>query len=588
MIATNKTNIVIIGASGHAKVIIDIIERLNTCHIVGLIDSFKPKGTKMFNYTIIGKESDLLTLTKEYDFNLGIIAIGDNWIRKTLHNRIHTICPEFDFISVIHPNAVIGKNVKIGKGSTIMAGAIVNSDAKIGKFCIVNTKASLGHDSSINDYTSLAPNTTIGGNVKIGTCSAICLSASVIQDLTIGKHTIVGAAALVIKNVGDFKMVYGIPAKVVKTISKGEKYLYQASDFVKDKFSNQKQGNFKIITEKEEWDDTLSQIGNYDFYHTYDYHFLSKTNTEKPILLYYTFENKMIALPLLLRDIAETGFNDATSVYGYAGPISKNIDYNFKNERFVQAIKKYLKSMNVIAVFSRLNPYIPYQQTILKNLGNIVSQGKIVNIDLNLDLEAQRAIYSSRLKTHVNKARRLCYIRKASSKEDLEAYISIYHENMDRVHAKKSYYFNKAYFKQIANSDNFKTDILLAIDNETNEIMAGSMFISTNSIVQYHLSGSKKKFLHATPTKLLIDEMRIIATHKGYKFFNLGGGLGGRDDDSLFDFKSSFSKDFKEFDLWKFIVNEKVYNDLILKKGMDTESDFFPLYRSLDDLNVNM
>ena len=82
--------------------------------------------------------------------------------------------------------------------------------------------------------------------------------------------------------------------------------------------------------------------------------------------------------------------------------------------------------------------------------------------------------------------------------------------------------------------------------------------------------------------------MRIIATNNGCKFFNLGGGLGGRDDDSLFDFKSSFSKDFKEFKLWKYIVKQDVYDDLVAKKGVPEDSDFFPLYRSLNDLNINL
>ncbi|TPV34058.1 acetyltransferase [Paucihalobacter ruber] len=229
----NNSNIVLIGASGHAKVVIDIIEKLNRFTIVGLIDSFKPIGTQIFEYKVIGTEDDLPELTKKYHFNAGIITIGDNWIRKVIHQKIENLVPEFELITAIHPSAVIGKQVKIGNGTVVMPGAIINSAAKVGKCCIINTKVSLGHDSEMKDYSSLAPNVTVGGNVSIGSYTAICMGANIIQDISIGKHSIVGAGALVNKNIEDYNLVYGVPAKFIRKISKGEKYLYPASDYVK-------------------------------------------------------------------------------------------------------------------------------------------------------------------------------------------------------------------------------------------------------------------------------------------------------------------------------------------------------------------
>tara|TARA_R110002050_G_scaffold296426_1_gene456399 strand:- start:46737 stop:48509 length:1773 start_codon:yes stop_codon:yes gene_type:complete len=585
---TKKPNIVIIGASGHAKVIIDIIERLNKYNIIGLIDSFKPIGSSIFNYKILGSEKEITNLGNIYNFNEGIIAIGDNWTRKTIHNKIKRIAPHFGFINAIHPNSIIGKNVKIGTGTVIMAGVIVNSDARIGHFCIINTKASLGHDSILNEYSSLAPNATIGGNVEIGICSAISLGSNIIQDITIGKHSIIGAGSLVVRDIDDFSMAYGVPAKFIKKIKKGEKYLYhQKTENKKSKLIS-KDPYLKLITEEEQWNDVISEIGYYDFYHTYDYHKSSKSEGETPTLLKYRHNDVLIALPLLVRDIPNTNYKDATSVYGYGGPISKGVNNNFDNTTFVDQITKYFKSNSIISIFSRLNPYMRQQCVILKDFGNIISQGKIVNIDLSLTLDEQRALYRSRLKTHINKARRSCSIRRASSIEDIKTYIEIYHENMDRVKAKKIYYFSCSYFENLIKSKDFKTEILLAIDNESGEIIAGSMFIITNSIVQYHLSGSKNDFLHLTPTKLLIDEMRLIANDEGYKFFNLGGGIGGSDHDSLFDFKSSFSKDFKDFNLWNVIIDQGVYDNLVASKGINTNSDYFPLYRSLDQINIDL
>jgi len=583
----NKPNIVIIGASGHAKVVIDIIERLDEFFIIGLIDSYKPKDSFVFDYRILGKEDDIPVLSEIYNFNTGIIAIGDNWTRKLIYGRINEVSPNFKFISAIHPHAIIGKNVIIGKGTMIMAGAIVNSDAKVDDFCIINTKASLGHESVLEKFSSLAPNSTIGGNVKIGAYTAICLSASVIQDVKIGKHSIIGASSLVNKNVEDYKMVYGIPAKVIKSIKQGEKYLYHIGDYTKEKKPIKQSNGLEIITEKKNWDNVLNALGSYDFYHTYNYHMLSKIENKTPILLKYVENDVLIAIPLLVREIPNTKYLDATSVYGYAGPISKGITESFDNTNFKQALTEYFKKNNYVSVFSRLNPFIEHQCDVLNNIGSVKQQGKIVNIDLNLDLNTQRSRFRDRLKTHINKSRRLCTIREAKTKEDMQSYIDIYHENMDRVKAKNLYYFSESYFQNLLKNDSFKTTVLLAIDNESGKIIAGSMFISTNGIVQYYLSGTKNEFLHLTPTKLLIDEMRIKATNKGCKFFNLGGGIGGSDDDSLFDFKASFSKDFKEFKLWKYIVNQEVYDELVTKKGIQEESDFFPLYRALDDITIS-
>ncbi|PCI11199.1 MAG: GNAT family N-acetyltransferase [Flavobacteriaceae bacterium] len=345
-----------------------------------------------------------------------------------------------------------------------------------------------------------------------------------------------------------------------------------------------KKNTLKIITDKSNWDATLKSIGNYDFYHTFEYHHIGLLSHQTPVLLSYIEDSTIIALPLLVQKIAQTSYFDATSVYGYSGPISKNISDNFDNNRFIEALKIYFEDNNIIAVFSRLNPFINHQNTILKNYGELIQQGSVVNIDLTLGLDIQRQKYQNRLKTHINKSRRNCSIKKAASKEDIQRFIQIYYENMNRVNASKFYFFDKNYFLELINSNDFKTEILLAIDTKTKKAIAGSMFISTNNIVQYHLSGCKTEFLSMMPVKLLIDEMRLIATERKLKYFNLGGGLGSNNEDSLFRFKSSFSKDFKDFYLWKLIVNPKIYEELVASKNFKEDISYFPKYRYLEIL----
>jgi sugar O-acyltransferase (sialic acid O-acetyltransferase NeuD family) len=220
-----KRKIVIIGSSGHAKVIIDIVEKQNIFSIVGLIDARRTVGENTLGYPIIGNEDDLPSLIPTHNIEGCIIAIGDNWKRKLLADKLDSKTIAIEFVTAIHPSAQIGKNVTIGIGSVVMAGTIINSDATIGKFTIINTKASVGHDCSLGDFASLAPNATIGGNVRIGNFSAISMSATLIHSITVGEHSVVGAGSVVLDNINDLKIYFGVPAKVVRERIVGEKYL---------------------------------------------------------------------------------------------------------------------------------------------------------------------------------------------------------------------------------------------------------------------------------------------------------------------------------------------------------------------------
>lgn len=342
---------------------------------------------------------------------------------------------------------------------------------------------------------------------------------------------------------------------------------------------NLEEGDLKIISSEKEWKDTINNIGYYDFYHTYDYHALSKLNGEIPILLEYTEGKKKVYLPIIKRKIPNTDYFDATSVYGYAGPIQSNIDETFDNKKYIEKLNTFFKDEKIISVFSRLNPFIDYQETILKDAGTTEELGNIVNIDLTKDVDEQRTIFSKTTKRYVNKCRKTFDFKTSNSEEDILTFIDLYYENMDRVNADDKYYFSKQYFLDFVNSNDYKTDVLLAIDKESKEIISAAMMVKTNNIIQYHISGTRNDYLNISPIRLLIDEMRIKGTEEGYKYFNLGGGLGNQEDE-LFRFKASFSKDFKPFKVWKHIANKEIYNRLIEENNVkNIETSFFPLYR---------
>jgi lipid II:glycine glycyltransferase (peptidoglycan interpeptide bridge formation enzyme) len=330
----------------------------------------------------------------------------------------------------------------------------------------------------------------------------------------------------------------------------------------------------EVITEKADWKRELLNFNNFDFYHTYDYHHLSKKEDEAPILLVYKRNNSSIAIPFLKRKINGTSFSDLTSVYGYAGPIYNNVPLEFNNSFFANAFNEYLHENHVVSVFSRLHPYLKNQFSILNGIGETPVVGKVVNIDLTKSIAEQRTQYGKSTKNRVNKCRRIATVKEVSSPEDIEIYIGIYYENMDRLGAQDSYYFTREYFFDLLACEDFNTRIFLVLENETGKAMAGSMFIETNSTVQFHLSGTRTEFLKWAPANLFLDEMRLLATEEEHKVFNLGGGLGGQED-SLFKFKASFSKDYRDFRVWRYVNKPDIYKDLA--KGRI--GDFFPLYR---------
>jgi len=338
------------------------------------------------------------------------------------------------------------------------------------------------------------------------------------------------------------------------------------------------------IENRNKWTEIIDQCQQSDFYHTFDYHQITKKDGERPVLLKYSKGNSHILLPLLIRDIEGTQLKDATSVYGYVGPLGKHIDPDFDNSNFKSELDTFLKDNQIISVFSRLHPYIENQHLILKNIGEIVSHGKVVNIDLTRSSDDQKHDYKRRLRTYINEEHKEYEVIDGACEKYLDPFIATYCENMKRVNAKPSYFFGKKYFYELLASGQINAELIAAVHKETGEFAGGAIFTKKGKTIQYHLSGVKAKFFHLNPIKLLIDHAREKGTEEGYENLNLGGGLGGQVKDSLFYFKSGFSKDHREFTSWQYIVDQPKYDKLLkekegLEKPIDKSSCFFPLYR---------
>jgi sugar O-acyltransferase (sialic acid O-acetyltransferase NeuD family) len=193
------------GASGHCKVIIDIINKSNFETIEGVFDD-NPLIEIISNIPVSNKYSVDYFINKSL-----IIAIGNNNNRRKIVNRITA-----NYQTAIHPNSIIASDVIINKGSVIMAGAIINPNVYIGSHCIINSGSIVEHDCTINDFVHISPNASVAGFVSIGEGTHVGIGAVIIQGLKIGKWTTIGAGTVVLDDIPDYSVVVGNPGKVIK------------------------------------------------------------------------------------------------------------------------------------------------------------------------------------------------------------------------------------------------------------------------------------------------------------------------------------------------------------------------------------
>jgi sugar O-acyltransferase (sialic acid O-acetyltransferase NeuD family) len=191
----------IIGAGGHAKVVIEIIEEMgDTVEMVSAEDS---SVNELLGYQV----SHNLPLT---DLTV-LVAVGNNSMRKKVTSEITN-----GFGIAIHPKANLSARCSVGDGTVIMAGATINVGARIGSHCIINTNASIDHDCVMADFVHVSPGASLAGNVTVGEGTHIGIGSSIIQGVSIGKWATIGAGTVILRDVPDHAVVVGVPGKTIK------------------------------------------------------------------------------------------------------------------------------------------------------------------------------------------------------------------------------------------------------------------------------------------------------------------------------------------------------------------------------------
>jgi len=207
-------NLVIIGAGGFGREVAWLAERINqikpTWNILGFVDDAeKLHGSIVGSYPVLGGTEWLLEHKNDV---FAVCSIGASKTRKDVVNKLDGV----KFATLIDPSVIISDRVRIGEGSIICAGTIITVDIVIGSHNIINLDCTVGHDAVLKNFVTLYPSVNISGNTILGECVEMGTGSQIIQGIEIGNNTIVGAGAVVVKDLPSDCTAVGVPAKPIK------------------------------------------------------------------------------------------------------------------------------------------------------------------------------------------------------------------------------------------------------------------------------------------------------------------------------------------------------------------------------------
>lgn len=327
------------------------------------------------------------------------------------------------------------------------------------------------------------------------------------------------------------------------------------------------------------WERTLEGVPH-DVYHLAGYARVCDTHEPQRVQLgVVSSSSATLVAPVMLRAIdrevaGDNDLVDVVSPYGYPGPVCSSSDIDAQSKLFGFLLSG-LREVGAVTAFIRCHPLIGIELGAMERFGTVVIPGEHVIVDVAHLPDPLTASFRADHRRGVRLLREAGYRIEIDGEGHLEAFPDLYAENMRRVGAEAYYLFPDLYFAALATElpNNLHTVAVIAPDGQ---VAAISLLLLCGSLAAYHLSATDPRFLAAAPAKLGIVGLIEASSRLGVERLNLGSGLGGRKD-SLYEFKSGFSKARAPFATGRFVLNEEAYQ--ALSGGGASSADFFPPYR---------
>ncbi len=348
------------------------------------------------------------------------------------------------------------------------------------------------------------------------------------------------------------------------------------------------------ILQSNEWLETIRQCCTYDIYHLPFYSRLSQSRGEgEPTLFWHREQDHVICLPLLVRpvDVVDGSpeqiakYRDVSSVYGYVGPVTSWPDPPIDVVcRFQESLRRSLEEMNVVSLFTRLHPLVKNER-LVNGLGRCKFGGQTVSVDTSQSNEVQYSEFRRNHKADIVKLVKMgVSCSETTDETDIQIFADMYQQAMIRLGAPPSYFYPRRWFSEFLETTQAENRLFLCrLDGVA---ICGGIVTCCNGLVQIQLAATCSQYLSLSPSKLLFDHIRSWATESGACVLHLGGGVGTKKD-SLFHFKSGFSRRHHSFYTWQWIIDKPVYDKLTVQReklhrqnASSPMEGFFPAYRT--------
>lgn len=350
------------------------------------------------------------------------------------------------------------------------------------------------------------------------------------------------------------------------------------------------------------WDVLVTKMPH-DIYHRRSYHRLAERNDEgQALLAHYQEDDTIFCWPYLLRSLEDVAqdphFFDVTSVYGYPGPIVTGDASPAFVHRAMQATFDWWRQCRVVSVFTRFSPLLRNHlgiqeatpisaQATRPDIGGPVSDvGRTVRIDLRTSADELLRGYDKVLRQNINRGMRSGLTMEVDEKWDnLDLFLDLYYETMERNHAARSYFFDRCRLRDVKTL--LEESAHLVVLRSGADVAAAMILLEYQGIIHAHLAGVSARFAELSPLKVLIHQVALWGQGRNASTLDLGGGRGGAED-SLFQFKKKFSNQYLPFFVGRWILNQHKYDNLCQRYASNNSAkgnaeSFFPEYRQPSD-----